>query len=135
MIDIASGHSENQGNFNTLKWTSVGIVGTVGKRFDEISELRGEKSNYAEGGRTLGGLAFEGADLYMGATGVSKGLGMIVDKSYKLKEITNAGNKIIPSFTVAIDNVSKTKKIGKAVSISYTSASWARKIDATVNKK
>lgn len=71
----------------------------------------------------------------MGVKGVTIGIGVIADKSYSLKEITNFGDKILPPFTVRVNNVSKAKKVGKAISIANTNANWAKKINAEFNKK
>jgi len=64
----------------------------------------------------------------MGGRGLAKGFGVIVDKTYKLKEIQNIGCKIVPSVTVAVNNVSKAQKVGKAVGVANTIANCIKKV-------
>ena len=128
---IASGNYKKQGNINPLKSSSEFVGGIGGKLVDiSVDKLAGKKSNFTENGKNTGEVVFEIANLYMGAKGVK----LIADNSYKLKVIENAGGKIVPNMTVAVNNVSKPQKVGKAVSIGNTVSGWTKKSLKSVMK-
>lgn len=135
LIYIASGNYKKQGNVNILKGGTELAGGLVGEGGDVVAHNFGYKTNYEEKGRGFGGVAFEGVNFFMGARGVSKGVGTIANKAYHLKVIENAGGRIVPNITVAVNEISKVKKIGAGVSIANTSASWTKKVISECNKK
>ena len=105
LTDIASGNYKQQGSFNPLKSGTELTLGTMGKGADELFNFAGYNSNLEKGGKNAGGYIFEAGDFYFGAKGVSKGVKIIANTSYRFKEVTSIRNTIIPTLLVPVNNV------------------------------
>ncbi|OSA97903.1 UNVERIFIED_ORG: hypothetical protein B2H98_06635 [Clostridium botulinum] len=121
---IFTGEYEKKGKFNPLK----SAFEVTGEKFGEGIDNVFDYNNCEKVGKDIGGWIFEGADAFIGAKGVKSGVKKIADESYHFKEVTSIGNKIIPTISVPVNNVSKADKIGAGMDISNTAAGWIDKI-------
>ncbi|MBY7024163.1 MULTISPECIES: hypothetical protein [Clostridium] len=121
---IFTGEYKEKGKFNPLK----SAFEVTGEKFGQGIDNVFDSNDCEKVGKDIGGWIFEGADAFIGAKGVKSGVKKIADESYHFKEVTSIGNKIIPTISVPVNNVSKAEKIGAGMDISNTIAGWIDKI-------
>lgn len=131
--DIASGNYKQEGSFNPIKSGAEFVGGTIGIGIDKIAKkFNVNDTNVEEAGKNAGAFAFGVTDLFFGAKGVKDGAKKIVDNSYKIKEITSIGDKIIPTISVPVNNISNAEKIGAVADISNTVGNWVNKVKSKI---
>ncbi len=126
---IFTGNYKQKGKFNPLK----SAFEVTGEKFGEGLDNTFDSNNCEKVGKDIGGWIFEGTDAFIGANGVKAGVKKFADKSYHFKEVTSIWNKIIPTISVPVNNVSKAEKVGASMDISNTVSGWVDKIFSNDN--